>query len=283
MASIPVQVQPVVLADSYCPTAWKALNLDIMRARWSVDLGSISTFVTGTSSPDESVYPDSIWIKLDAQGAPVRAYKWSQNLARWISPHPVPPGNELRMFTATLEELKLYEGDAASSVSPIANPTFEGPFWEPVLELSGRTPIGVNDATTGGPDLTLPPYALGAINTGSETTPLGTALLTFDNLPHHAHGLGDKDDASENMGFIYKATGMTVDELYGVPTLTVNWDCEDGPLRGTARSVSIVKTFTMDAANSQTSSREVAGVNVLPPVRGLYFIRRTQRLYYSEL
>jgi protein involved in ribonucleotide reduction len=282
--SIPVQVIPVFLSDAYCPASYQELNLAMMAAKWSVNLGNVSTFIIGPTAPDHTQYPDSIWIETDAYGAPVRAYMWSGDvpnpLNKWISPHRIPPSSkEVSWFTGSVEEIAIYEGGTAGTAT-----IDSGPFWELVPQLAGRVPIGVNDATTGGPDLTLPQYALGAINTGSETTPLGTALLTFDNLPHHAHGIGDVSaDPDNNMGFIYQATGMTVQELYGVPTLTVNWDCENAGLVGTARSVSIVKTFTMDAANSQTSSREVTGVNVLPPVLALHPIRRTIRAYYSAL
>jgi hypothetical protein len=271
--SLPVQVQPVVLADNYCPQSWNSLNLEIMRARWSVDLGSISTFVTGTSAPDEETYPDSIWIKLDAQGAPLRAYNWSPNLAAWISPHPVPASSpELRMWRGTPDALKTYEGDDRSGLAPS---TTAGPFWEIVAAVTGRVPIGINSAT----HVNAPPVddTLPGMEPGVDAR-TGEITLTTEHVPVHGHAFAgtfggtESNDIAMSRGpnTTIAATAMKVIQGEGSSLI-------DSPTQA------ILNWYTHDISSAYPpSSRQITSVPTMPPGYGVYYIGRTIRVYYAE-
>ena len=291
---IPVSVVPVVLAEDYCPTSWQILNLAIMSAKWSVDLGNVSTFIIGPTAPDEALYPDSIWIKTDSHGAPERAYKWSGGasvtdpLNKWISPHRIPPSSkEVKWFTGSVEDIAKYEGGTAGTAT-----IDSGPFWELVPELAGRVPIGVNDATTGGPDETLPQYALGAINTGTVDDPLGTIRLTdYRTLPQHSHpmGLNERDVLGSNLVAVpSESSDATIESLFEITGGIVNIAPEYNPLerqttQPPATPMTAVNTYTLDVVQGRHTARVVESFDNRVPVLALHPIRRTIRAYYAEL
>jgi hypothetical protein len=283
---IPVQVIPAVLADTYCPTKWQELNLAIMAAKWSVDLGNVSTFILGPTAPDHTQYPNSIWIKTDAYGAPERAYMWSGDvpnpLNKWISPHRVPPSSkELRIFEGTPAEVDTYEGGTSGTAT-----IDSGPFWEIAAEMTGRVPIGVNSAT----DLGAPPVVdtLPNVEPRVNNAEVGTNLLTFENLPHHQHpfasiSAGDVGNADS----LTNGAGKTLAELFTIPTSYTGAQFMDGTGVSATESHDRVNLFSLDAVDESNggfiSGREVERFSTMPPGVGLYFMRRTIRAYYSEL
>jgi hypothetical protein len=291
---LPVQKNIAQLPDGYCPADYQEFNEAIMAAEMFVELGAVGFILQQPTPPDETIEgnTDAVWIKTDANSAPIRAYKWSTTIngGSWISPHPVPPGSkELRMWEGTPDELTTYEGGEAGAVDPAS-----GPFWEIAADMTGRLPIGVNsDVDSGAPpvDETVPQYGLGDINTGSAEDPLGSVLISVDQLPVHSHPVGflgggsnpgDNPLTNDNL-FVRGVSPVINLSEWGQGSVSMYRVTGTNNNDTTIVSFNGVNVLTYDVHSNAYSNREPERLDPRVPIKAVYFIRRTARQYYSEI
>jgi hypothetical protein len=182
-----------------------------------------------------------VWYKLDASGRIIRRFNYAQGV--WSSRHPKLPG-----------EIILYEGSQASIATfdeGTGGPVTEvsGPMWEEVTQLQGRIPLGPGALPTSGVEV-----AVGA-NGGADQLEL---TLEEENLPSHRHQIGVEAPggiSGAQAGFLAVGAGEEV-SYSGGPSLYYGW----------TRRVGDGEAKTLDTLN---------------PYYGIFFIRRTARLFYT--
>jgi len=182
------------------------------------------------------------WIRINS-GEQDGLWYWNTSLSAWVRPHPVPASSDVRLiWVGTLSDLDTFDG-GDSGTPGIAS----GPMWEVDTDFSAKFPVGVGTFTNAG-----------AINVGESTTDTGVTgedehTLTEDEMPEHTHGYFDPRIGSGE-GIQGDSDSKMV--MHKHPT---NEDCSG----------------TSCAAGSDEPH------NNLPPMIGVYFIKRTARVYYK--
>ena len=149
---------------------------------------------------------------------------------------------ERRMFIGTTTDLQTYDG---GNTLPVTD--YTGPMWQVDTNFEARFPVGVGTFA-----------ASGVVSVGGTTTSTAVAgqdqhVLSVAEMPTHNH--------------------QTIDQYYNLTQ------------RGTADT----KAFSPDnrgegTANILASNTAGGGAahNNLPPFYGVYFIKRTARVYYTK-
>ena len=184
---------------------------------------------------------DRPWIRTIG-GKPDRMYSFISG--QWISKHSIPAGGNVRqMWVGSEGDLETYDGGAAGAVNEMA-----GPFWTVDTAMAARFPVGVGD------------FAAAVKATGGEEN---HTLLTAE-MPAHKHApfsggkkiWHDKYNGSGQDG----TTGDTRVNHFG-----------DGP---EGAGISLAEDLYKEAGDGEAH-------NNLPPYYGVYFIKRTSRIYYT--
>lgn len=209
--------------------------------------GNYSLYNFGESKPSVND-TDKPWIRT-VNGFPDRLYVYQNGY--WLSPHSVPAsGSERRMWVGSLNDLKTYDGGANEDVSD-----YTGPFWENDTDLSGKFPLGVGELPSGT-----------EVNFGT-TGGSETVTLTSGQLPDHEH-LGEAYYRAH--GGVYSNTdpsGLADDTLHENSGHTTNANYNQFHKAG-------VITTSIKGASGEAHDN-------MPPYYGVYFIKRTARVYYS--
>lgn len=130
--------------------------------------------------------------------------------------------------------------DAFDGGETAAVTTISGPFWEEVTEMQARSPIHPG---------TLPSTTVLSVNNdyGEESH-----QLTVNEMPAHTHPF----DTTNGAQVLAKVTSGKVNDINQTGSLDYAF------------------------ANAPQNTGGDAAHNTIHPVRGIYFIRRTARLYY---
>jgi hypothetical protein len=172
---------------------------------------------------------------------------WFFGNGTWQRPHAVPAGgSERRLWMGSPTDLQTYDGGSAT----VSNPANSGPMWEIDTTFAARFPVGVGSFPSG---------AVVAVGTtaGDELT-----TLTTLNLPPHSH---DYTSFRRDSVQLYGSTIVTLDVFNEVSGPALN-----GP---------IYTSSSVGGAGSPAAA--VPFVNT-PPYVGVYFIKRTARVYYTR-
>jgi hypothetical protein len=250
-----IQVQNGQLPQNFCPADYQSL-LNTFSSRQFVDVSAVGGLIISSTPPGAADH-DKAWLQLDSNGYPVRIYFFANGA--WFSAHPLGPGFTM-LWNQALPNFATFDGGSAGAVSPVSGPmwqlmaaTLDGLSVAPANDvLNAKFPIGVG---------TLPsttPVTVGQ-NGGEEKH-----LLTIPELAPHTHppfgtdtgiidgvapGVGNGTDASGNIHLSRPTTGSTG----GDPTTI--------PIGGSVPTAAL-------------------GHNTLPPYYGVYFLQRTNRLFY---
>ena len=162
----------------------------------------------------------------------------------WTRQNPVAAGSlERRIYVGTTTDLLSYDGGDGTAYS---GNIYAGAMWEVDTEFSARFPVGVGTFA-----------ASGAVSVQGKTTSTSISgedqhTLVTSEIPKHAHSMTwDSQDTSG---------GNQLKTLYyGPDANVVNDIVKDSGIAGG------------DAAH-----------NNLPPFYGVYFIKRTARVYYTK-
>ena len=246
-----ITLTPPSLPVSYCPLNYQNLANDIIGGTQAVFNSTIgnSFFNFGPTFPaiNNRIYP---WLDENGQW-------WIFDQGFWIYKNPVVAGSyERRIFVGTTNDLLSYDGGDGTAVAGDTS----GPMWMVDTLLDARFPVGVGAFAASG--------SVAVLGTATSTSIVGEDqhLLTTAEMPTHTHQVSIKTFGhGGNDGDRVAADGGT-----SSPTLTNN--------------VTAFPSSTLDpdvdaiAANTGGN----AAHNNLPPFYGVYFIKRTSRIYYTK-
>lgn len=245
---MPTQNLPLVpgtLGAGYCyPADPQTLYNDMFALGVAQLTGAYNLFNYGnaTPAPEDQNKP---WLKTVA-GAPERWYVHSSGF--WIWPNPAPADGA----AGATQEVRIWAGplgggaggldlyDGGETGVPVS--ASAGPMWTEATEFRGRSPMGVDAAGIG----EIPTIV--GMNKGE-----ATHMQLQSELFPHSHTYGVMDDPAVGSG--------------------VTW---------AKRSDAVATTATYNPSTSvfPPVTTPQTAFNVVHPVRGVYFIKRTARVNY---
>lgn len=201
-------------------------------------------------SPENRLFP---WGDLDGNW-----WKWMGGF--WGRLHPIAPGQPiLHLFTGSVESLRSFDGGDGTDVTPT---DFTGAMWEVATGVDGLFPVGVGQFSNAGT------VTVGGKTTNTSVSGVDAHALTVAEIPAHTHtiaiqvpGYGGEDGERKSYD------GGTVSQ-----PLT-----NDTTIYPAALLNNKVKAQALPVGNANKDAH-----NNLPPMVGVYLIRRTQRRYYTS-
>jgi hypothetical protein len=168
---------------------------------------------------------------------------WVFSNGYWIRQNTVAAGgSERRIYVGNTTDLQTYDGGAVGTVS-----NWTGPMWEVDTAFDARFPVGAGAFA-----------ASGTVSTQGTTTSTAVAgedkhTLVVGEVPSHTHQILD-----QYINLVQRGTA------------------DSGVFSATNRSEGVANLLPT------TSSGGGAAHNNLPPFYGVYFIKRTGRVYYTK-
>jgi hypothetical protein len=167
---------------------------------------------------------------------------WVYNGGYWVRKHPYQSADSVRLIW-TGDTTALLTFDGGTNA---AVTDFTGPMWEVDTAFEGKFPVGVGTFSVSGS------VAVAQSTTNTGVTGEDRHSLTAAENPAHTHDLIlDKVTVADTGGVLRFPNGDSQESV--TPT-----------------------TFTTEESGSGTSH------NNLPPFYGVYFIKRTARIYYTS-
>lgn len=242
---------PGSLPVGYCPATLQEFYNKMFALATGYLPGTFSTFVTGNSVPAATDQGKS-WIRLNGDGSLDKLYTYQSGY--WSAPNPTPANNpaaaetgfERRIWVGPLvgvDSLENYDGGAAGAVTD-----FTGPMWEVDSDFSGRVPVGVGTI----------PDTVTAVTVGSNQG-VGVVTLTTAQLPATLGSLETQWNSYRTN--LEAGAAQWMGPQYG-----------SGPF-ATPNPITQSISFT-NAGGGQSHTN-------VQPSRGVYFIKRTARKFYT--
>lgn len=247
-----ILLSPPVFPDGYCPQSEQQRANDIASGIGAQLPGNYIVWNYGDTVPAVEDQ-DKPWMRTFPDGSPDRVYVFFDGA--WVAPHPVPAsGDERRIWVGTTDDLETYDGGEAGTVSDA-----EGPFWEVDHDFDGRIPIGAGT-----------PEAWGAAITVGTNAGAGKVTMTLDHMVPHQHLIARSTQVNTSPALdganvmAYRGGGLGNENyvLLGVE-----------PAADNPANVGLTSSTGNGSASNQLPT--------LPPVRAVYMIKRTARLFYT--
>lgn len=239
-----ITLTPPSLPVSYCPLNYQNLANDIIGGTQAVFNSTIgnSFFNFGPTFP---AINNRIYPWLDENGQ-----WWIFDQGFWVYKNTVAAnGYDRRIFVGTTTDLLSYDGgDGTVTATPTS-----GPMWMVDTLFDARFPVGVGAFAASG--------AVAVNGTATATSIVGEDqhTLSAPEIPSHTHSLGANGKPAVFWdNFVQEAGGD------GNPSFSFN------------QSVPETSTSTGGVIGGG------AAHNNLPPFYGVYFIKRTARVYYTK-
>lgn len=219
-------------------------------------------FVVGRSIPTTTNPPFWLQTTQDATsdnpnfyGEMVRWYQFDG--VNWLSPHPVPPNSpEIRIWIGAEQALWSYDGGDGTDPSTILPTANTGAMWQVETLFQFRFPLGVG-ANTAGFDGNIPSQAAVQEQGGDERV-----VLTNDELAPHTHFIAADDPGSTGLPPTATTQVSKYINLVGTPEMA-----------GSTLPATLGLTSPSEGGSKSHQN--------MPPYVGVYFIKRTTRIYYT--
>lgn len=221
-------------------------------------------FVMGHTQPTSVTPPVWLQTTLDATsanpnffGEMIRWYIYDG--VNWLSPHPVPPNSpEIRLWLGSEQSLWSYDGGDGTNPSTNAPTANMGAMWQVETAFQFRFPLGVgtNPATFDG----------NVASTVAVQEPGGDerVQLSDDELASHQHLMLTDDPLS----FTFSPLTPTGPVSKYMTDSSVGYDV--------ANTSPLQPTLGLTGPSNGSKSHQN-----MPPFVGVFFIKRTTRIYYT--
>jgi microcystin-dependent protein len=227
-------------------------------------------FVMGHATPS-SIDPP-VWLQTTLDATSANSSAWGEIVrlfyfdgVNWLAPHPVPPNcPEIRMWIGTEQALWAYDGGDGSNPASTAPTASTGAMWQVETLFQFRFPLGVG-ANTIGFDGNVASAAVVQEQGGDERVTLAPGETPPSS---HTHFVAADDTLAITT---FPITATTVPAKQGSEGgATVEYRLAGSALPATLGLTSLVGT-TLPATSHQN----------LPPFVGVFFIKRSTRIYYT--
>lgn len=247
--SLLLPILPSNLDPNYCFTGWQKTLNDFANAMKAV-LNGETFFNQGDQvpPPELQAYP---WFR-STDG------RWYIYSGSWLSPNPETSTDVLRIFTGTKASIWSYDGGDGSDPATVTPGPSVGAMWDVATELTDNLPIGVGTTVAT------------VLGTGGSAT----AVLSMANMDHW-HGVGTDGAPGGN------DPPIMISRPWGVSPTTFTERLQDSPGAGTWGDGPLFSSGTMGSTGPIANSTLPTAFSIIPPVVGVYFIKRTGRQFYK--
>ena len=244
---------PGTLPDPYCFTNFQQLNVDLFSIAQVVNINGAMFYNLGPG-PIDADHRDWPWFDTND----FNWYAWSQDVGLWVRYHPIPASSQSRqLWVGNTTDLQLYDGGDANPPGDAS-----GPMWEVDTNFAAKFPVGPGTFAGGGI------VAVTGTGGNDEQTIPATAI------PAHQHivSIGVNTATTGE-----PAPGSSPGSVqYGIgKTLAVGAIVDDSTGH-VARSYPLTSQYSSDPPPATPTAK----LNMLPPYYGVYFIKRSQRLFF---
>lgn len=231
---------------------WPATPQSMVNELWSKTRGQLQDLegvIISASAPDVDDQ-DKAWIKVDGSGRPLGIFRYGAG--QWLWPVQSWSTLERRLLLGTEADVWSYDGGDGTDPSIGSGPTpTTGAMWEVDHDFDGRSPLGPGAIPDSDPPQTI---ATAGVDGGK-----GTVLMTSTQVAPHTHALSADTsiEDGDNIKVVSSGSGST------------------GLLIGGSGNTST--PLSVDLSDPGATQEQIP---VLHPVRTIWVIKRTARLFY---
>lgn len=248
-------------------TCWQPLY-NLMFSLGSADGPSLTGLLIQDAVPAPEDH-DKGWIPTSGgvPRYPGYVFVWNVTLGHWVSRHRIAASDPLRVVydAPDLSAISTYDGGDAGAPGPAS-----GPMWEQWTPITGRMPIGAGEIP-----------GSGGVTVASQATQDSDGksgeykhVLTFGEMKGHFHGVGtDGAPDGNDPPIMISRTWSTAPE-----SLTQRLEDSGGSGASWVDGGSF-SSGTMGTTNPLDSGTASDGHLTMPPYLGVYWIKRTSRIW----
>jgi hypothetical protein len=249
--NIPITLQFGNLPPGYKPGTWPQFVQELEKLLSGYLPGNFKPVNYGSSTPDVNDQ-DRPWIRTNPDGTPDRTYIFFNGM--WVARHPIEASSDYRaLWVGSLASLLSFDGGDGTGAAPTAT---TGAMWAEDEDFRDRVPMGVKAGD-------------GSVATVGATAGAKSQDIQIDadHLPRHRHEIGVEGAGAT------QSTG-DMDDADALGRLRVGAGTEVSYQSALAPAgVGLTRLYGAETP-------ELITVATLPPVRGVYVIKRTARQYY---